>query len=299
MKFGIRSAVDVVFKTTRAYTGEGQDYLLKPGMKWAKGEPVLYFDTLKASTTEGTAETVYAQGGKGNPRLIAWEGDKTVTFTFEDALISIEGMSILTGADLIEASEERTVRAHRKAVVQIEGAEEKVSTFGDIDLDDEAKGGEPVVDLEEAAGGDEIVPEDIFGFEVNGQGEIIQRLGAGELDGTKVTFEGEVADDAFILVDFYVEKTTGAQEINITPDKFAGYFYIEGDTLFRRQSDGKDLPAQIIIPNAKIQTAFEFSMSPDGDPSTFTFTADAFPGHIAGDKPGADPKMYALRILDE
>ena len=29
MKFGIRSAVDVVFKTTRAYTGVGEDYLLE------------------------------------------------------------------------------------------------------------------------------------------------------------------------------------------------------------------------------------------------------------------------------
>ena len=46
MKFGIRSAVDVVFKTTRAYTGVGEDYLLEKGRAWAKGEPVLYFDTL-------------------------------------------------------------------------------------------------------------------------------------------------------------------------------------------------------------------------------------------------------------
>ena len=31
MKFGIRSAVDVVFKTTRSYTGTGDDFLLAPG----------------------------------------------------------------------------------------------------------------------------------------------------------------------------------------------------------------------------------------------------------------------------
>ena len=47
--------------------------------------PVLYFDTLKTSSLEGAATTVYAQGGKGNPRLVAWEGDRTVTFTMEDA----------------------------------------------------------------------------------------------------------------------------------------------------------------------------------------------------------------------
>lgn len=39
-----------------------------------KDEPVIYFDTAKTSTVEGAATTVYATGGKGNSRLIAWEG---------------------------------------------------------------------------------------------------------------------------------------------------------------------------------------------------------------------------------
>jgi hypothetical protein len=39
-----------------------------------KNEPVIYFDTLKTSSMEGAATTVYAQGGRGNSRLVAWEG---------------------------------------------------------------------------------------------------------------------------------------------------------------------------------------------------------------------------------
>jgi len=281
MKFGIRSAVDVVFKTTRAYTGEGQDYLLKKGMEWEKGEPVLYFDSLKIATTEGTAETVYAQGGKGNPRLIAWEGDKTVTFTFEDALISAEGISILTGADLIDASASQKIRVHKKAVVQV--GENGTLNFTDV-LD-----------------GETLVKNEVFGFIVDANGEIIERLGKATVgDDNLITFTDRLlVKSESVLIDYYVEKSTGVKEISITPDKFAGYFYIEGDTLFRRQSDGKDLAAQIIIPNAKIQTAFNFSMSPSGDPSTFTFTADAFPGTLAGDPPGAEKKLYALRILED
>jgi hypothetical protein len=281
MKFGIRSAVDVVFKTTRAYSGEGQDYLLKKGMKWEKGEPVLYFDSLKIATTEGTAETVYAQGGAGNPRLIAWEGDKTVTFTFEDALISAEGMSILTGADLIDASTDQKIRVHKKAVVQV------------------AEDG--ILDFSEALDGEILIKDEIFGFIVDANGEIVERLGKATVDEDNlITFANRpLVESESVLIDYYVEKSTGVKEISITPDKFAGYFYIEGDTLFRRQSDGKDLAAQIIIPNAKIQTAFNFSMSPSGDPSTFTFTADAFPGTLAGDPPGADKKLYAIRILED
>ena len=42
------------------------------------------------------------QGGRGNTRLIAWEGEKTLTFTVEDALLSPIGLSVLAGAGLIK-----------------------------------------------------------------------------------------------------------------------------------------------------------------------------------------------------
>jgi hypothetical protein len=61
---------------------------------------------------EGAATTVYAQGGRGNSRLVAWEGERTITFTMEDALISPAGFMILSGAGLIEASEEETIKVH-------------------------------------------------------------------------------------------------------------------------------------------------------------------------------------------
>jgi hypothetical protein len=69
----------------------------------------MYFDTLKTSSLEGQSSTVYAQGGRGNPRLVAWEGERTVTFIMEDALISPEGLSILTGAGLVAATSDRPI----------------------------------------------------------------------------------------------------------------------------------------------------------------------------------------------
>ena len=97
MKFGVREICDVVLKAKTAQ---------KVGKKvFYKNEPVLYFDTLKTSTLEGASSTVYAQGGRGNARLVAWEGERTVTFTMEDALISPEGFSILTGAGLVDGEE--------------------------------------------------------------------------------------------------------------------------------------------------------------------------------------------------
>lgn len=275
MKFGIREAVDVVFKATAPITLGSTSF--------AKGEPVLYFDTLKTSTTEGTATTVYAQGGRGNPRLIAWEGDKAITFSFEDALISAEGMAILTGAGLMEAGADSKVRVHQKATVTGTIATKKVS----VNLTDAIP-----------ANGT-LVTEDIFGFILDGNEEISERLGAGTGTAAAIEFanETEATGSVTVLVDYYVEMTAGTKEITIAADKFAGYFYIEGDTLFRRQADGVDLPAQLVIPNAKIQTNFTFTMAPSGDPSTFTFTADAFPGKVKGSK--ASKTLYALQIIED
>lgn len=66
MKFGVRECCDVVLRVkARQRIGNKIFY---------KNEPVIYFDTLKTSSMEGASTTVYAQGGRGNPRLIAWEG---------------------------------------------------------------------------------------------------------------------------------------------------------------------------------------------------------------------------------
>ena len=104
MRFGVREICDVVLKAKAAQ---------KVGNKlFYKNEPVIYFDTLKTSSMEGAATTVYAQGGRGNSRLMAWEGERTVTFTMEDALISPEGFMILSGAGLIEAGAGKPIYQH-------------------------------------------------------------------------------------------------------------------------------------------------------------------------------------------
>lgn len=100
-----------------------------------------------------------------------------------------------------------------------------------------------------------------------------------------VTVKGKKEDNSdvkgkLVLVDYYViKKGSTVSELQIDAENFAGYYYVEADTLFRRQNDGVDLPAVITIPNVKIQSNFSFAMAATGDPSTFTFTMDAMPGY--------------------
>ena len=111
MKYGIREICDVVFKAkTKVQIGK---------TTFEAGAPVIYFDTLKTSSMEGAATTVYAQGGKGNSRLMAWEGERTVTFTMEDALISPLGFMILTGAGLVEAKAGAAIQIHTTDTIAV------------------------------------------------------------------------------------------------------------------------------------------------------------------------------------
>ena len=258
MKFGVREICDVVFKA-KADTKIGTS-------TFKKGQPVLYIDTAKTSTIEGAATTVYAQGGKGNARLIAWEGEKTLTFTVEDALLSPIGFSILSGAGLFKSETEK-VHVHTTANAY-------VGTDGKIDLKDILEAGEKI---------DKTAP--VFVMETEADGSIVKLVSGAtvETDGLSLTATGAANKNVF--VDFYVTKeSANVSELQIDAENFAGNYYVEASTLFRRESDGVDMPAEITLPNVKIQSNFTFSMASTGDPSTFTFTMDAFPGYTTFDK---------------
>lgn len=101
-----------------------------------------------------------------------------------------------------------------------------------------------------------------------------------------------------VAVDFYIVKAESkAMELQIDAEHFAGYYYVEADTLVRKQSTGKDVPAIITLPKVKIQSNFSFTMASSGDPSTFTFTMDAMPGYTYFDR--TKQVLCVFQIVDE
>ena len=286
MKLGVREICDVVLKAKAAQ---------KIGNKiFYKGEPVIYFDTLKTSSMEGAATTVYATGGRGNSRLIAWEGERTVTFTMEDALISPAGFMILSGAGLIEANENETIKVH------------VVEQTDDVTV---TPGGQVEIEVDQVPytrdGEDMVYVMLMDNGEVSSEPYIPATIVEKEADATHdapyglLTLKDSDDVDKFVtgcvvLVDYYTEKKSGVQQINITPDKFGGNYYLEASTLFR-DTNGVDMPAEFIIPNCKIQSNFTFTMASSGDPSTFTFTMDAFPDYTRFDN--TKKVLAAIQII--
>ena len=164
-RFGIREVCDV---TLTPKNGEGNPIIIT---------------SAKMSSLETSSTTVYAQGGRGNSRLMAWEGEKTVTFTVEDALMTREHFAAL----------------------------------------------------------------------------------AGETEFTN-------------------------NKLTVTVNSFAKEYEIEATGFVRYEGSDSDTAMTIRIPRAKMQSNLNLSMSPTGDPMSFTFTFDAFPENEV---------LYEIELVEE
>ena len=273
MKFGVREICDVVLKAKAAQ---------KVGNKlFYKHEPVIYFDTLKTSSLEGAATTVYATGGKGNPRLVAWAGERTLTFNMEDALISPMGLAILTGAGLVNPTTNAPVITHKTERV-------KVETDGEVKLAKTPSANKKAQIFYGLVDENGDLPVSLTKYPV-GEDETVTNI----LEITTAT------KDAVVFVDYYVDETgatNGVTQVDIEPGKFSGSFYIEGSTLWR-DTDGADHPVEIVIPNGKVQSNFTFTMANSGDPSTFNFVVDALADYTEFDQ--TKKVLAAMQIMEE
>lgn len=224
----------------------------------------------------------------------------------EDALIAPEGFMILSGAGLVEASEDAPVYQHMMettdevVVVTGENADSFANTFGEsvavaagdviiylkspaylpntkrenfayvMIAEDGAPVTEPVIPVHFGENVS-IEPNENGLYPILVKSEIAQYWCPCE-DGDSQKYSVEASlmklfeTGAAVLVDYYTEKTSGARQIEISADKFGGNYYLEASTLFR-DTNGVDMPAEFIIPNCKIQSNFTFTMASSGDPS--------------------------------
>ena len=197
----------------------------------------------------------------------------------EDALISELGLAILASAKLYDANDKNILVVHVTETVSKDNL--KISKKPAAKTRDGSK-------------------VEFFIMPVDKKGDVCgapQTITFTEQSFTAPKFTGvEDADIAAYIVDYYTEVNKGAIQIDIEPQNFGGNFYIEADTLFR-DTDGADHAAQFIIPNGKIQSNFTLSMASTGDPSTFTFTVDAFPGYVNGDR--TKKVLCAIQVLGD
>ena len=297
MKFGVRECANIVFRAKQP---------IRIGTAtFQTGQPVLYIDTATTSSMEQSTTTVYAQGGRGNARLLAWEGEKTLTFSFTDALLSPVGFAILSGAGLFKrgnynqgSETDDLVHFHMMSGATIEIQQDG---SGKIDLRNAIAefGSSATVCINEAPVYIMLVEEDgsLTGEIVTGTIDADNaKSGVLTVTSPKVGNEN-LTEGKSVMVDYYIDLPgKHVWEADITPETFGGNYYVEADTLFRDQHTGVDLPANLTFPNVRLQSNFTMTFAGTGDPSTFDFTMDAFPDYTYFDK--KKKVLCVMQIVD-
>lgn len=204
------------------------------------GAPVLYLDSLKVSTLEQTAETTYAQGGKGNARLIGWDFGKEITLTLEDALFSPKSMAIMFGNGEVAEADSIT----------------RTIVFEYVVKEGEETGFKPTL------------PEH-FGLEKEAK---ISEVKYFDEKGVDVENDSSFKDKTKYFATCKV--TVSGRKITISPDSFPGTYKIVGDTYARSELTGKDEGFQFIVYKGKITSENTITMEAEGDPSVFNMNVD-------------------------
>lgn len=106
--FGIKEVADVAFYEVGDITGidtsTGEVMLAS-----ADKHPLFLLDTLKVSTIENTAEQADAKGGKGNAPLITWDYGREINITLQDAVLSMETLSMMFEKKLSAADDKEII----------------------------------------------------------------------------------------------------------------------------------------------------------------------------------------------
>lgn len=204
-------------------------------------KPFLFVDYANTSSNELTGETVYAYGGKGHPKKVAFTGDKAGTLTIETQMQTPKLWELITGGQKSNTAE---IMKHVKAKV----SETTITLDDGVTLTD---GKVWVYDANDANMNTEITVDSV-------SANTITVSGAEEITDVDV---------------FYITSASDVYNISIKSTSFPSAFTVYGDT-YMKTTDDDVLPylfkAYKVVPQSNMSLSFANS----GDPGTITITCD-------------------------
>ncbi len=232
--------------------------------------PVMYFDTLKVTTLEGTAEVTDIQGGKGNPTLASVSHSKAINVQFDDAIMTMSSLAVLTGGELREGTDEDKIVMLESELIHVD--DEDGAEPANIVLSRKARKGSYVYIAEMINGilstatrtdnplEDETntIPFSYF-HNYKNRPETAKAT-------FRVFYEYEMG---------FPTKTEELTEITVLADKFAGTYKFIGDTLLFNQYTGLNDIFQIEIPKLKLDSSFSFNLNAATEAVVFSFKGKA------------------------
>lgn len=242
----------------------------------AKEKAIIQLQNLKSSGIENSGETVYAQGGRGNARIVGFSGNRSGRITLQDAVFTNEVIGMLSGNGIIDGS----ATIHKRDVKKVQG-NKIVLDHTPTNVTSQGITGVYVLNADGTHG-----KELTF---------VASTLAAGKytLTGKEITFNtGELPAGTEVVAYYTANTGADSKKITVSSDKFAGSYKVVLDCLVRNVVDEKDYAAQIVINKAKMEDNWSFSLSSEGDPSVLDIPMEIL-------KPVNTTEMYTMTIYDQ
>lgn len=209
--------------------------------EYGTDKPFLCCDFANTTSTELTGESVYAYGGKGHPKRVAFHGERGGTLTIETQLQTAKLYSLLTGGDLETTArfiKREKVSAGEAGKLTVKGTPADQNTINVFAADDDCGTPIEVTTVEDGA----------------------------------ITATGVEAGKDYLV--YYVEETSaGAKKISVKADTFPKAFTVYGETCMKTEDD-QIVPYKLVAYKCAPQSNLSLSFSSSGDPSTVTITCD-------------------------
>jgi hypothetical protein len=213
--------------------------------------PILFIDTLKLSNLSNDAERTYIRGGRSNAILMAFDYNRTSTFEISDALLNPRSLALQTGVEVTTSS----TLVHKREVLTADAT-------GTLHFSET-----PATDVKLFA--------TVDGYDQGGTSEVVPLAsvvtGVDELSTFKPVASAE--GDRYIAY-YQFNSGEGTEMITVKSDAFSGTYKIVGDTVVTNYETKEVESFQIVIHQAKINSAFEITLEAEGDPSVFDMSID-------------------------
>jgi len=226
--------------------------------------PVMYFDTLKVNTFEGTAEVTDIQGGQGNPTLASVSHTREINVQFDDAIMTMSSLAVLTGGELRHGTDENKIVMMESELIHV--ADGDVS----IVLSRNARKGSYVYMAEMQDGILSTATRTIDPL-----GEETNTISISDFYNAREEFKAATLRVFYEYEKGFPTKTEDLSEVTVLADKFAGTYKFIGDTVLFNQYTGLNDVFQIEIPRLKLDSSFSFTFNAATEAAVFSFKGKA------------------------
>lgn len=220
------------------------------------GEPVLYFDKIAMSMLSENSRPILARGGWGNMPHVIWEDRSEVTFSFNEGVMSLTGLGILTSAEVLNKPRDGSLYIPKK--------EGPFEPYG--------KAGEYKYLLTNSPSPKKKMFCYLF------ERDAIQKKVNFNLDGKHLTIYDDTPGGKYIL-DYYYEYEKNKESLIylIEKERFNGTFLLEAKFYMKDENEGFDYTNILVMPKVRVVSNINLRLGERADPTVSVFNVIAMP----------------------